>query len=166
MQAPHGSVLTHAVAVEGLQYDMSERVSSRVAEAVAGLPLKPHLRVLEIGCGPGVAARRVTRQLTTGMILAIDRSQKAIDLARAGSSEELATGRLDFRCVAAEDFLLASGEQNFDLAFAMRVGALDGRHPELERRALGRIKAALKPDGILIVDGGAPIAAADLPDFS
>lgn len=145
---------------------MSERVSSRIAEAVAGLPLKPHLRVLEIGCGPGVAARLVSRQLTRGIILAIDRSQKAIDQARAGSTEELATGRLAFRCVAAEDFTLAPDEQNFDLAFAMRVGALDGRHPELERQALGRIKAALSPDGILIIDGAAPIAAADLPDFS
>ncbi|SFV37514.1 Methyltransferase domain-containing protein [Devosia crocina] len=145
---------------------MSERVSSRIAEAVAGLPLKPHLRVLEIGCGPGVAARLASRQLTRGMILAIDRSQKAIDQACAGSTEELATGRLDFRCVAAEDFTLAPDEQKFDLAFAMRVGALDGRHPELERQALGRIKAALSPEGILIIDGAAPIAAADLPDFS
>ena len=145
---------------------MSERVSSRIAEAVAALPLKPHLHVLEIGCGPGVAARLVSRQLTRGMILAIDRSQKAIDQARAGSTDELATGSLDFRCVAAEDFTLAPGEQKFDLAFAMRVGALDGRHPELEGRALGRLKAALKPGGVLIIDDRAPIAAADLPDFS
>ena len=144
---------------------MADRVSLRIANAVAALPIREDMRVLEIGCGPGVAARLVIRKLTTGTLLAIDRSEKAVTAAIAGSEKEMATGRLAFRCVAIEDFVLQPGEQKFDLAFAMRVGALDGRHPELEARALGRLKAALAPRAVLVIDDAAPLSAADLPDF-
>ena len=37
------------------------------------------------------------------------------------------------------------------------VGALDGRHPELEARAHRNIVRALVPGGRLFTDGGAPI---------
>ncbi|WP_292033477.1 bifunctional 2-polyprenyl-6-hydroxyphenol methylase/3-demethylubiquinol 3-O-methyltransferase UbiG [Mesorhizobium sp.] len=124
--------------------------------------MKPGLRVLEIGCGPGVAARAVARRIGHGFILAIDRSEKAIQLARAGSADEMALGCLDFRCVAIEDFALRSGEDLFDIAFAMRVGALDGRHPEAGRAALTRIKSALKPGGRLFIDGGDPLKEVEL----
>lgn len=123
------------------------------------------MRVLEIGCGPGVAARAVARQLTTGKIVAIDRSARAIAQAVAGSTAELATGRLEFRHSAIETFALAPGEPPFDLAFAMRVGALDGRHPELEAAALSRIRAALHPRAVLLIDDRPPLRASELPHF-
>jgi hypothetical protein len=55
--------------------------------------------------------------------------------------------------VAVEDLELAPDEPRFDLAFAVRVGALDGRHPAAGARALPRICAALTPTGRLLVDG-------------
>lgn len=120
------------------------------------------MRVLEIGCGPGVAARAISRLLTSGTILAIDRSEKAIASAIAGSADELASGRLAFRQVAIEDFVLLPGETPFDLAFAMRVGALDGRHPELAGAAMARLRAALAPDGIMIIDDRPPLDRAGM----
>ncbi len=117
---------------------MTDRISARLAEMVEALPLHPGMRVLEVGCGPGVAARAVLRRMGKGRVLAIDRSAKAIAQAVAGSGPELATGQLEYRCVAVEDFTLAEGERPYDLAFAVRVGALDGRHPEAGRVALGR----------------------------
>ncbi len=74
----------------------------------------------------------------------------------------MAFGSLDFRRVAIEDFALRSGDALFDIAFAMRVGALDGRHPEAGRAALARIKAALRPHGRLFIDGGDPLKEIDL----
>ena len=141
---------------------MAERISSRIADYVAALPLRADMRVLEIGCGPGVAAREISRQLTTGSILAIDRSAKAIAAARAGSTAEMATGRLEFRESRVEDFALEPGEERFDLAFAMRVGALDGRHTELEAQAMARLKAALKDEGLLFIDGNKPCRGRDI----
>ena len=115
------------------------------------------MRLLEIGCGPGAAAREIARRIEGGHVLAIDRSAKAIEQAREGSSDELKSGRLSLRCVAVQDFELARGEAPFDLALAVRVGALDGRHPQLERQAKARVAAALKPGGRLLIDGGDPL---------
>jgi SAM-dependent methyltransferase len=113
--------------------------------------------VLEIGCGPGAAAREIARRIGDGHILAIDRSAKAIAQAIEGSRAEIAAGRLSVRRVAVEDFELETREMPFDIALAVRVGALDGRHPELERQARARIAAALTRDGRLFIDGGDPL---------
>ncbi|MFN5717919.1 MAG: SAM-dependent methyltransferase, partial [Bradyrhizobium sp.] len=45
------------------------------------------------------------------------------------------------------------GEAPFDLVVAVRVGALDGRHPAAGARAWPRIRAALAPSGRIFVDG-------------
>ncbi len=141
---------------------MPTRVSPRIATYVNALPLRPGLRVLEVGCGPGVAAREVSRRIGDGKIVAIDRSAKAIQLAVTNSVSEIASGRLEFRTVAIEDFEREHDEGPFDLAFAMRVGALDGRHAETGRRAMQRLKAALRPDGLLFVDASGPIRWDDI----
>jgi len=132
-------------------------LSPRLAAIIDALPLRPGMRVLEVGCGPGVAAREVARRLRGGHVLGIDRSRKALALARAGSKAELASGQLSFRCVAIEDFELSSDDAPFDLAFAVRVGALDGRHPDVFERACARIAAALGPRAKLFIDGGDPL---------
>lgn len=115
------------------------------------------MRVLEIGCGSGVAARAVINRVGNGHVLAIDRSAKAIARALAGSTAELTTGRLEFRCIAIEDFVLAKEERPYDLAFAIRVGALDGRYPVAGQLALGQIRQALTKSGRLFIDGGDPL---------
>lgn len=129
-------------------------LSPRLAAVVEALPLQPHSRVLEIGCGPGAAARAVAERLTSGHVLAIDRSATAIAQATAATP---ASDRLRFRQVAAEDFVLLPGDEPFDVVFAVRVGALDGRHPEAGRQALRRLAAATAPGARLFVDGGDPL---------
>ena len=136
---------------------MAMRLSHRLLAIVDALPLRDGLRVLEIGCGPGAAAREIARRIGGGHVLGIDRSASAIASAEAGSAVEMALGRLSFRCVAIEDFVLAAGEAPFDIAVAVRVGALDGRHPDAGARALPRIKAALNAGGRLFLDGGEPL---------
>ena len=122
------------------------------------------MRVLEIGCGPGAAAREIARRIGDGHVLAIDRSAKAIAQATAGSRTEITRGCLSFRQIAVEDFELEPGEAPFDIALAVRVGVLDGRHPELERRARAHVAAALSPGGRLFIDGGDPLREVPLGD--
>ena len=136
---------------------MPTKISSRIRDFVRALPLKPGMRVLEIGCGSGVAAREVTRRIPDGFVLAIDRSERAISLAKKGSSAEIDAGILEFRIIAAERLELRPGEDKFDLAFAMRVGAFDGRHPESGAIALERLRQALKPSGRFFIDTGDPL---------
>lgn len=142
---------------------MPTRLSPRLAAVVHALPLLPHSRVLEIGCGPGAAARAVAARLTSGHILAIDRSEAAISRARAAATAEIASGRMSVRAVAAEDFVLAAGEEPYDIVFAVRVGALDGRHPQVGEKVLQRIAAATRSDARLFVDGGDPLRELPIP---
>lgn len=137
-------------------------LSARLAAIVDALPLGPGLRVLEIGGAPGAAAKAVAHRIGDGHILVIDRSAKGVALVERNAAVEIAAGRLSVRRVAAEDFELGPDEPPFDLAFAVRVGALDGRHPEAGARARRRIGAALTPTGRLLVDGGDPLREIDL----
>lgn len=136
------------------------KMSDRLQRAVDALPLAPGMRVLEIGCGPGVAARAVAARIGDGKIIAIDRSATAIAQAIRGSGPEIASGRLQFRVLSIEDFALQDGEPRFDLAYAQRVGVLDGRHDGTRARQV--LRQVLKPDGLLVIDDLPPIRAEDL----
>lgn len=142
---------------------MPASLSPRLAAVVAGLPITPHSRVLEIGCGPGAAARAVAARLTTGHILAVDRSATAIAQASRAAADEIRSGRMSVRLAAAEAFTLLPGEAPFDLVFAVRVGALDGRHPEAGQQVLRRIAAATTPAARLFIDGGNPLRELPIP---
>jgi SAM-dependent methyltransferase len=144
---------------------MDNKLSKRLADIVNALPLYPGIRVLEIGCGPGAVAREISTRIGNGYILAIDRSAKAIQQAIAGSQREIGTGTLSFKQTAIEAFELNPGEERFDLAVAIRVGALDGRHPEIEAIALQQIAKALKKTGRLFIDGGSPLKEVVLERF-
>lgn len=129
-------------------------LSPRLQAALAALPLRPGLRVLEVGCGPGALARAMAERVgPQGQVLGIDRSARAIAQAQAACREAVQAGGLSFRQVAVEGFELAPGEARFDLIVALRVGALDGRHPEAGERAWPRLRAALAPGGTIFVDG-------------
>ena len=136
---------------------MRPRLSPRLAAIVDALSLTPASRVLEIGCGSGAAARAIARQLDSGHILAIDRSSKAVAQARAGSALEIASGRMSVRHVAAELFVMEPDDVPFDIVFAVRVGALDGRHPDAGQQAITRIRSALAPGGRVFIDAGQPL---------
>ncbi len=140
-------------------------LSSRLSAIVAALPLHPGIRVLEIGGGSGAAARAVAGRIGDGQVLMIDRSAKSIALARERSRAEIEAGRLRLRQVAVEAFVLLEGDAPFDLAFAIRVGVLDGRHPGKHAVALRRISRALAPHGRLFIDGGDPLRELQLPRY-
>ena len=129
-------------------------ISDRLLAIVDALPLESGMRILEIGCGPGVMAREMAKRVGEGKVVAIDRSAKAIAQAEAGSASQIAAGVLEFRQSAAEEFMLERDEAPFDLAIAVRVGALDGRHPEAGIKARAAIGKALRAGGKLYIDSG------------
>jgi precorrin-6B methylase 2 len=120
--------------------------------------------VIEIGCGPGAAAREVAHRVGPhGHVLAVDRSAKAIAMLTKSGADLIAAKRLTVRQVAAEELELPSDEERYHIAFAVRVGAFDGRDPHAGALALERLDDALVPGGRLFVDGGNPLCEIKLP---
>ncbi|HMR83139.1 MAG TPA: class I SAM-dependent methyltransferase [Niabella sp.] len=144
---------------------MSNKLSKRLTDIVDALPLKDNIRILEIGCGSGAMARELSRRITSGYLLAIDRSAKAIQMAVKGSKKEMEAGKLSFRQAAVEKLELATNEKLFDIAVAVRVGALDGRHPEVEKKSLIKIAKVLTNKGKLLIDGGNPLQEIPLDEY-
>jgi len=137
---------------------VASAISARLLGVVDALPLRPGLRVLEIGGAPGAAAREVARRIApSGHILVLDRSPAGIEHTRVNCAAEIDAGLLSTLCASVEDFALPDGVARFDLAFACRVGALDGRHPRLYDAALDNVRRALVTGGALYVDTGDPL---------
>jgi ubiquinone/menaquinone biosynthesis C-methylase UbiE len=118
-------------------------VSDRLRAIVDGLGIRPGNRVLEIGCGHGVAATFVCERLDGGSLTAIDRSPKMIAAAARRNARYVADGRAEFLVARLEDLDL--GERRFDRIFAVRVG-LFHREPE---RARALAERWLAPGGSL-----------------
>ncbi len=102
-------------------------MSGRLRAVVDRLGLRPHDRVLEIGCGHGVAATIVCEQLEDGRLTAIDRSPKMIAAAARRNAIHVDAGKAEFLVTSLEeaDF----GARRFDVIFAVRVGLFD-REPD------------------------------------
>jgi ubiquinone/menaquinone biosynthesis C-methylase UbiE len=118
-------------------------MSDRLRAIVDALGIDPDDRVLEIGCGHGVAATFVCERLRGGRLTALDRSPKMIEAARRRNAEHVEAGRAEFLVAALEDMEL--GDRRFDKIFAVRVG-LFHREPE---RARALAERWLAPGGTL-----------------
>lgn len=120
-------------------------MSERLRSVVEQLNLRPDDRVLEIGCGHGVAATLVCERLEGGLLTAIDRSTKMIQAAKRRNAAYIEAGKAEFLAADLEDLDL--GERRYDRIFAVRVG-LFHREPE---RARGIVARWLAPGGAVFV---------------
>jgi SAM-dependent methyltransferase len=112
------------------------RLTTRLRVAVDSLGLRPEDRVLEIGCGHGVAVTLVCDRLTTGTVVAVDRSATMVEMARRRNRAHADAGRAVIREFSIHDGLPGQ-DGPFDVAFADSVAQF--------RRRLGRALAAVAP---------------------
>jgi ubiquinone/menaquinone biosynthesis C-methylase UbiE len=105
-------------------------MSNRLAAIVDQLGIRPNDRVLEIGCGHGVAATMVCERLDGGRLTAIDRSAKMIEAAARRNAAHVEEGKAEFLVADIEEVDL--GKRRFEVIFAVRVG-LFHREPERAR---------------------------------
>jgi cyclopropane fatty-acyl-phospholipid synthase-like methyltransferase len=113
-------------------------VSERLRSVVEQLGIRPGDRVLEIGCGHGVAATFVCERLDGGRLTAVDRSPKMIEAAARRNAAHVEAGRAEFLVARLEEL-----DRRFDKVFAVRVG-LFHREPG---RAHGLVEPYLAPGG-------------------
>jgi ubiquinone/menaquinone biosynthesis C-methylase UbiE len=116
-------------------------VTGRLQAVVDRLGIRPGDRVLEIGCGHGVAATLVCERLDGGRLTAIDRSPKMIEAARRRNLAYVEAGTAEFLVARLEELDL--GARRFDTIFAVRVG-LFHREPD---RAHALAERWLAPGG-------------------
>ncbi|MFB9719760.1 class I SAM-dependent methyltransferase [Planobispora longispora] len=111
-------------------------IPERLSWAVETLDLAPSDRVLEIGCGRGVAAALVLGRLAGGSLTAVDRSDTAVEAARLRNGEHVAAGTARFLVTALEDAEFA--DASFDKIFSVNVNLFWTRSPARELAALRR----------------------------
>jgi SAM-dependent methyltransferase len=125
-------------------------IPDRISRTVDGLGLMPDDRILEIGCGPGVAAAMVCARLGGGHLTAIDRSATAVERTRGRIGHHERTGRAT---VVQADLVelgelpdLAPGGPPYDLVFAVNVN-LFWTGPATAELAV--LRAGMRPGAVL-----------------
>jgi ubiquinone/menaquinone biosynthesis C-methylase UbiE len=126
---------------------MATKASDRQRWAVEVLEIEPHDRVLEVGCGHGVAVSLVCDRLAGGRITAVDRSPKMIEAARQRNSEHAEKVRFVTASVEEADL----SDERYDKVFAIHVAALHRPGP-----ALHAVQRRLVPGGRLYLFSQAP----------
>ena len=121
---------------------------ARHAWAVRVLDPGPAERVLEVGCGAGVAAGLVCARLTTGSMVAADRSATAVARTSARNAAHVAAGRLVVRRAA----LAELGLTGFDAAFTVDVNVF---WTDPGGAGLGALARTVRPGGRVLVLYGA-----------
>jgi SAM-dependent methyltransferase len=124
-----------------------EGASERLRWAVDALDVAPGDRVLEVGCGHGVAVSLVCARLTDGHITAVDRSPKMIAQAERRNREYAGKARFVTATIEEADL----GDEEYDKAFAVHVAALERPGPPL-----AALRPRLAPHGRLYLFSQAP----------
>jgi ubiquinone/menaquinone biosynthesis C-methylase UbiE len=132
---------------------MAHRPSNRRrnAWAVALLDVQRDDRVLEIGFGPGIAIRELTRAAPEGYVYGLDHSAVMVRQAARRNADGVRCGRVDLSLGSAES--LPAFDLPFDKILAVNVTLSWDRPVELLgnlRRVLrtgGRIAIAFQPRG-------------------
>ena len=100
-------------------------------------------RLLDVGCGGGWSSKLASNR--GARVTGLDAAEGLIEYARG------AVPGASFQVGDIEHLPFEDG--TFDVVFAVRVGALDGRHPVAGRAAWARITAALATGGQVLLDG-------------
>ena len=119
----------------------------RTAEEAAAflLPhLRPGMRLLDFGCGPGTVTAGLARRVAPGEVVGIDVSEEILDLARAHAAEQ---GVENVSFEAADVYALPFEDGSFDVAFAHQVL----QHLAEPTAALIEVGRVLSPGGIVAV---------------
>ena len=119
---------------------------ARARFALSLLDVEPTHHVLEFGCGNGDVARAVADLLTTGSVVAVDRSAIAVTRARAGGDD------LEVR---QDELADVTTDEPFDRIVGINVNVFWTGDAEAECEALRRL---LADDGVVVVAYETPAA--------
>ena len=116
--------------------------------AIPRLQIEPDHQLLEIGCGNGSATAAVAEQLTTGCVLAIDRSAAPVAKARQRNADHIARGVVRVEQVDFSRLVVAEGQ--FVTIYALNVNIFQA----YDRAVMETIRRALRRQGRLVLGFG------------
>lgn len=100
------------------------------------LEVKPSDRVIELGCGPGVAIAALACRATQGLVVGVDHSAVVIRQARRRNANAVKAGRV--RLIHAPVEHLQVGDGPFDAALAVNTVGM-WSEPTIRLREIGRL---------------------------
>lgn len=141
------SHLTHETYTHGHAHATVRQHGRRTAEEAAAflLPeLKPGMRLLDIGCGPGSITRGLAERLAPGEVVGIDLSTQTLADARQDAATR---GITNLRYEEGSVYNLAFPDASFDVVFAHQV-VQHLREPAIAVREMLRV---LRSGGLIAV---------------
>lgn len=126
---------------------MAHRSSNRRrnAWAVSLLDVRRDDRVLEIGFGPGLAIREISRIAVDGYVCGIDHSELMLRSASRRNADAVASGVVDLRLGSVDE--LPEFDEPFDKILAVNAAMFWGD----PAARLGQLRALLRPGGLIAV---------------
>jgi ubiquinone/menaquinone biosynthesis C-methylase UbiE len=119
----------------------------RTAEEAAAflLPeLRPGMRLLDVGCGPGSITRGLAERVAPGLVVGVDLSRETLEAARADAAVR---GLDNLRYEEASVYELPFPDASFDVAYAHQVF----QHLRERGAALREILRVVRPGGLVAV---------------
>ena len=128
-------------------WEMALRSSNRQRNvwAVGLLGVEPTDHVLEIGFGPGIAIRALSRRATHGLVCGVDHSAVMVRQATRRNAAAVRAGRVDLRLASVEQ--LPTFAEPFDKVLAVNTMAM-WREPDAGLQALHRL---MRPGGRIAI---------------
>lgn len=128
-------------------WEMALRSSNRKRNvwAVSLLDVQPSDRVLEIGFGPGIAIRELSRQASNGLVVGIDHSDVMLRQATRRNSDAIRRGSVHLRLGSADD--LPVFDEAFDKMLAVNNFGMWRDPPAV----LARLREILRPAGVIAI---------------
>jgi SAM-dependent methyltransferase len=121
--------------------------AQRTADEAAAflLPeLRPGMRVLDVGCGPGSITRGLAERVAPGQVVGVDLSRETLESARRDAA---ARGLDNLRYEEGSVYALPFADAAFDVAYAHQVI----QHLREREAALREMLRVVRPGGILAI---------------
>lgn len=122
----------------------AEVSSAKDREILLENGLKPHMKVLEIGCGPGFITKLIADLVPRGSVTGIDISEELLRYAKSQAKEQRIS---NVRFQKGDVYHLENLDDDFDFAYCRFVF----QHLPKPVAAMKQIADRLKPGGILTV---------------